>query len=424
MADRSFPAAWEPGSGSPPPQPNLPDLGIDDPQDRVSESEEAILNYLSTMYANQMNVYLSEMNNALNYQMFTEQNAWNLARRNEEWAYNDPSAQMQRMVNAGINPIMAVGQLQNSPAQQLTSADWKGASEVGRQEGAHLTGGVPEGWEVALRAGSGILSAVNQGVDNFLAARKQAVSEAIAPSQVAKLEADAAEANKRTELYETIRGFNADSMSDRLLMISKQLQELDARINKTNQDTKVGQALVDKYDAETNLATQQAGAVKDYVQQGFMRLDIMSRANDINQQNANTQFKVFQNSKNFYDFQMKHAKVSDIMDYLRIFSTDIRGQLSIGGHYDSRLGFGGTGISAGVSGSAEVEARSKLPAVSKASAAVDELYNRFVEHPTAQNLKNFSEAIELAEPALQFNPPDWRDLYNQYPVSTSLTNPQ
>lgn len=49
---------------------------------------------------------LADDANALNYQMFTEQNAFNESMWEKENEYNDPSNQMARLIEAGINPNM------------------------------------------------------------------------------------------------------------------------------------------------------------------------------------------------------------------------------------------------------------------------------------------------------------------------------
>lgn len=62
--------------------------------------------------------------NALNKELAYQQNEWNLQQWNRENEYNKPSAQMERMREAGINPFFAVGNMTAGNAEgYLSSAD-------------------------------------------------------------------------------------------------------------------------------------------------------------------------------------------------------------------------------------------------------------------------------------------------------------
>lgn len=62
--------------------------------------------------------------NALNKELAYQQNEWNLQQWNRENEYNKPSAQMERMREAGINPYFAVGNMTAGNAEgNLSSAD-------------------------------------------------------------------------------------------------------------------------------------------------------------------------------------------------------------------------------------------------------------------------------------------------------------
>ena len=62
------------------------------------------------------------MANQWNFAMAQEQNAWNLEQWNRENDYNSPSAQLQRLKDAGINPLM-LDKWQNASAQSPSAAD-------------------------------------------------------------------------------------------------------------------------------------------------------------------------------------------------------------------------------------------------------------------------------------------------------------
>ena len=68
---------------------------------------------------NQQNRELTYLANAQNYKMFQEQNAFNVDMWNKQNQYNLPTAQVQRLLAAGINPATGLGQV--TPAGSLQS---------------------------------------------------------------------------------------------------------------------------------------------------------------------------------------------------------------------------------------------------------------------------------------------------------------
>lgn len=74
--------------------------------------------------ANETNMQIARETNAQNYRIFQEQQQFNENQFNRWLDYSTPLAQRQRYEDAGINPYMAVGQLQNgTPSSALTSAN-------------------------------------------------------------------------------------------------------------------------------------------------------------------------------------------------------------------------------------------------------------------------------------------------------------
>lgn len=110
--------------------------------------------------ANNANIAIAREQNSLNYRMFREQNDFNIAQWNAQNAYNTPLAQRQRYEQAGINPYLALGNIQSGQAQGLTSAVAQPA--VGAQmqnENAYLANGI---------AGAGnAMSNIAQSFQNF-----------------------------------------------------------------------------------------------------------------------------------------------------------------------------------------------------------------------------------------------------------------
>lgn len=84
-----------------------------------------ILNKRSADKANQTNIKLAQESNDLQYKMFQEQNQWNKDTSKEffdmENAYNDPSAQRDRLAAAGFNPYVAMSDGVSSVAADATT---------------------------------------------------------------------------------------------------------------------------------------------------------------------------------------------------------------------------------------------------------------------------------------------------------------
>ena len=71
---------------------------------------------------NAANVAMNEANNAANRELAELQNDWNLQQWQRENQYNSPSAQMERLVSAGLNPAAAAAAVTGGNASSLQSA--------------------------------------------------------------------------------------------------------------------------------------------------------------------------------------------------------------------------------------------------------------------------------------------------------------
>lgn len=106
----------------------------------------------NTQDTNETNYRIARETNELNERLAREQNEWNLARRNEEWAYNDPSAQAQRLMSAGLSSAAAAQALSPGSAQPLQSANLANqqlpapavASDLSTLSGMNLIGAARE----------------------------------------------------------------------------------------------------------------------------------------------------------------------------------------------------------------------------------------------------------------------------------------
>jgi hypothetical protein len=92
--------------------------------------------------ANKTNLQIARENNLANQQLQKNQNEWNLAQWERENAYNSASAQKQRLLDAGYNPALAVGQVATGSAtsNQLTSAPYTPNQQVQVQPVNYMQG--------------------------------------------------------------------------------------------------------------------------------------------------------------------------------------------------------------------------------------------------------------------------------------------
>lgn len=77
-------------------------------------------NAVSTAQTNMVNWRINQANNAANLRLAKQQNDWNLAQWNRENEYNSASSQVQRLLDAGLNPNLVDGA---GGANQLQSAN-------------------------------------------------------------------------------------------------------------------------------------------------------------------------------------------------------------------------------------------------------------------------------------------------------------
>lgn len=76
----------------------------------------------NTKATNSSNERITDKTNQLNYQMWQEQKDYDYQKWKEELAYNSPSAQRKRFEEAGINPNLAIAQMNAGNAESAASS--------------------------------------------------------------------------------------------------------------------------------------------------------------------------------------------------------------------------------------------------------------------------------------------------------------
>lgn len=90
----------------------------------------------STDRTNKANLAIARETNAYNYLLASKQNDWNIEQWNRENAYNAPSAQRQRLLDAGLNPNLMLDGGDAGNARGLDSADYANAQPTTMQNPA------------------------------------------------------------------------------------------------------------------------------------------------------------------------------------------------------------------------------------------------------------------------------------------------
>ena len=131
--------------------------------------------------ANKTNLQIARETNAANQQLAEEQNQWNIDQWNRENEYNSAYAQKQRLIAAGMNPMM--GEVTAGTAETVQSAN------LANQQMAHvdnvdaLPKAIPD-------AATSAFNAIMQG-----ATAKKALAEADSAEAKANLDKQMADYN-------------------------------------------------------------------------------------------------------------------------------------------------------------------------------------------------------------------------------------
>ena len=268
--------------------------------------------------ANRTNLAIARETNAQNYQIFREQNEFNKEQFNKYLQYNTPAAQRARYEDAGINPYMALGNMQNGNAQSaLTSAN----SAPMQATQVQPENGMANGIQSALINAATVMSAVSdarlksaqadkQNLENGKFAEEFANRMAEIRSKIGLNDSYRDKSKSEKQLYDFDFKFKNDTLANAMKLSDFSVQQGDALLRKTEAETNKLQiesdvmqwdlGLKKKYD-EQLIKTNLANAIADFAvkMQGIaesknrMHNDNIRTNNDtrrvgIEQQNADT----------------------------------------------------------------------------------------------------------------------------------------
>ena len=131
--------------------------------------------------ANKTNLQIARETNAANQQLAEQQNEWNIEQWNRENEYNTASAQKQRLIDAGMNPMM--GEVTPGTAQTVQSANLSNQQMAHVEPEDALANAIPN-------AANSAFNAIMQG-----ATAKKALAEADSAEAKANLDKQLADYN-------------------------------------------------------------------------------------------------------------------------------------------------------------------------------------------------------------------------------------
>lgn len=115
---------------------------------------------------NKANLAISRETNAYNYLLASKQNDWNVEQWNRENAYNTPSAQRQRLLDAGLNPNLMLDGGDAGNARGLDSANYANAQPATMENSAQEKLGL-------LQSIQGVLQSANDTAMTYAKQRSE-----------------------------------------------------------------------------------------------------------------------------------------------------------------------------------------------------------------------------------------------------------
>jgi len=254
--------------------------------------------------ANRTNLAIARETNAQNYQIFREQNEFNKEQFNKYLQYNTPAAQRARYEDAGINPYMALGNMQNGNAQSaLTSAN----SAPMQATQVQPENGMANGIQSALINAATVMSAVSdarlksaqadkQNLENGKFAEEFANRMAEIRSKIGLNDSYRDKSKSEKQLYDFDFKFKNDTLANAMKLSDLSVQQGDALLQKTEAETRKVQIEADvmewdlglkkKYDEEL-IKTNLANAIADFAvkMQGIVESNNRMRNDNIRTNN-------------------------------------------------------------------------------------------------------------------------------------------
>ena len=231
--------------------------------------------------ANNANIQIARDTNAQNYQIFREQNEFNKEQLNNYLQYNTPAAQRTRFEDAGINPYMALGNMQNGNSQSaLTSAN----SAPMQATQVQPENGFANGIQNALLNAATVMSAVSdarlknaeadkRNLENGVFAEDFANRMAEIRSKIGLNDSSRDKNKSEKNIYDFDFKFKNDTLANALKLSDLSVQQGDALLRKTETET-------NKLQIESDVMQWDLGLKKKY-DESFLKSTISNLIADV-----------------------------------------------------------------------------------------------------------------------------------------------
>lgn len=356
---------------------------------------------------NESNYQIAQEANDLNYRMFNEQNQWNLEQWQRENEYNSPAAQMERMMQAGINPLWGFGNVDPGNAQQLTSASSQPAAVADqvtpRMEPARVS---PE-YDPDVSAKIGNILAAGQNVVNgaqgfyklALEAQDVETRRSAQESNAALQRAEAMFKKSQTEGQHIFNNLNTRTFETQVQSkvadyqrTLKQIASYDKDDEYKDSMIKNNQATYDQIQAMTNYIGKQSDALLESIKQRWQEIAIASQNADTNEFSARSDSYYHGESLKLDDKKYQLAVKEAESRFNNMDNQTILNYInSSKGYFQKIVGVFQRGTY-GIPGlQLEVKGRDFLGELDAAGIV---LHERMVKDPTESNVKSYQEYLD------------------------------
>lgn len=258
--------------------------------------------------ANETNLQIARETNAQNYRIFQEQQQFNENQFNRWLDYSTPAAQRQRYEDAGINPYMAVGQLQNgTPSSALTSANSAPMQGAQVQPVQGLGDALQNSIERAAGVFSSMISSISDAdlkgsqktgtdIDNQTRGRQNEANVQKTNAETAKSGAEFRRTEQENSFFDSTLAQRKELMNISVDTAKKQKELLDHQVFQAqlqNSMANIDLGIASKYKDimfKQNLANMLAQEFATYqnVAQGWKHVNIEKQNANTNAYNAKT----------------------------------------------------------------------------------------------------------------------------------------
>jgi len=258
--------------------------------------------------ANETNLQIARETNAQNYRIFQEQQQFNENQFNRWLDYSTPAAQRQRYEDAGINPYMAVGQLQNgTPSSALTSANSAPMQGAQVQPVQGLGDALQNSIERAAGVFSSMISSISDAdlkgsqktgtdIDNQTRGRQNEANVQKTNAETAKSGAEFRRTEQENSFFDSTLEQRKELMNISVDTAKKQKELLDQQVFQAqlqNSMSNIDLGIASKYKEvmfKQNLANMLAQEFATYqnVAQGWKHVNIEKQNANTNAYNAKT----------------------------------------------------------------------------------------------------------------------------------------